>query len=216
MNRRNLALLLIAVLIFTMAACRAKQPEETIETTPATIPGVAENIFSEEDILMAMEDATESQETLGVEETTPVDQNNTEDATETTKSTEDAQVTESTKATEVTQATEPVKSTEATESTKPTESTRPTESTNATEATQTTQPTEATQPPQGGISLSGAAAEYARYNAMAPDEQVAFYNTFDSMEAFVAWYNNAKAEYDRQNPSIEIGNGNIDIGDLIG
>lgn len=57
---------------------------------------------------------------------------------------------------------------------------------------------------------------YEEYNAMSGEEQMAFFNTFDSMEDFVAWYNAAKEKHDSEHPDIEIGDGNIDIGDIIG
>lgn len=58
--------------------------------------------------------------------------------------------------------------------------------------------------------------EYEWYNALSGEEQMAFMETFDSMAAFFDWYNAAKAEYERLHPSIDIGDGNIDLGDLIG
>ena len=41
-------------------------------------------------------------------------------------------------------------------------------------------------------------------------------NSFDSVADFFAWYNAAKDEYEKQNPSVEIGGGSIDLGDIIG
>ena len=58
--------------------------------------------------------------------------------------------------------------------------------------------------------------EYEWYNALSGEEQMAFMETFDSMAAFFDWYNAAKAEYEQLHPSIDIGDGNIDLGDLIG
>ena len=74
-----------------------------------------------------------------------------------------------------------------------------------------TKPTEpaVTEPSSGSERVS-----YEEYNAMTPAEQVAYYNQFDSMEAFVQWYNEAKDAYDREHGAIDVGDGNIDLGDL--
>lgn len=73
-------------------------------------------------------------------------------------------------------------------------------------------PTESgTTEPEGGISY----VSYEEYNNMTPAEQLAYYNQFPSMEAFVQWYNEAKAEYDREHGAIDVGDGDIDLGDII-
>ena len=56
---------------------------------------------------------------------------------------------------------------------------------------------------------------YEQYQAMSGDEQYAYFNTFGSVEDFFAWYNAAKATYEKENPSIEIGGGSIDLGEII-
>ena len=43
---------------------------------------------------------------------------------------------------------------------------------------------------------------------------MAFFQEFESIEDFVAWYNAAKDEYDRLHPPIEVGSGKIDLGEL--
>ncbi|MBR2223812.1 MAG: hypothetical protein IJ973_05750, partial [Christensenellaceae bacterium] len=55
---------------------------------------------------------------------------------------------------------------------------------------------------------------YEAYHAMSGEEQRAFMESFDDIEDFFAWYNNAKAEYEAKNPDIEITDGNIDLGGL--
>ena len=58
---------------------------------------------------------------------------------------------------------------------------------------------------------------YEEYNALSGEEQEAYFNTFDSIEDFVAWYNTAKQEYEASVTQIEIGgDGEVDLGDLIG
>lgn len=56
-------------------------------------------------------------------------------------------------------------------------------------------------------------SEYEKYMAMSPEEQEAFFETFDSPEAFIKWFNNAKAKYEAGNDSIVVEGGGIDIGD---
>lgn len=56
-------------------------------------------------------------------------------------------------------------------------------------------------------------SEYEKYMAMSPEEQEAFFETFDSPEAFIKWFNNAKAKYESSNDSIVVEGGGIDIGD---
>ena len=94
-----------------------------------------------------------------------------------------------------------------TEPTTPSEPDKPTEPTAPTETETPTEPTVPSEP---------ASTSFEQYNAMSPEEQYAFFCTFSSMEDFVAWYNNAKAEYEAAHPGIDIGDGNIDIGDIIG
>lgn len=53
---------------------------------------------------------------------------------------------------------------------------------------------------------------YEYYISRSGEEQMAYYRTFPSMAAFNKWYNEAKAEYDRQHPKETIGpDGNIDL-----
>ena len=81
-----------------------------------------------------------------------------------------------------------------------------------------TEPTieETTQPEDEGVDIHPDEMTYEKYNAMSGEEQLAFFNSFASMEDFVAWYNAAKAKYDAEHPDIEVGDGNIDIGDIVG
>lgn len=77
-------------------------------------------------------------------------------------------------------------------------------------------PTEDTVPPttesNGQGSMSANAQAYAAWLNMSGEQQQEFMNSFDSIEAFFAWLNAAKAEYEAQNPGIDVGDGNIDIG----
>ena len=55
---------------------------------------------------------------------------------------------------------------------------------------------------------------FAEYLAMSEDEQVAFFNTFSSIDAFKEWYNAAKDEYDKNstNPGVS---GSVSEGDKL-
>lgn len=78
-------------------------------------------------------------------------------------------------------------------------------STQATQpSTQATQPsTQATQPssaPKDPVKM-----DYQTFQSMTGAEQRAFQDSFESIEAFFAWYNAAKEAYEKENPSIEVG-----------
>ena len=54
---------------------------------------------------------------------------------------------------------------------------------------------------------------YEEYNALTAEEQEKHFYSFDSVEDFFAWYNKAKAEYEKNQDYTEIGgDGEIDIG----
>ena len=56
---------------------------------------------------------------------------------------------------------------------------------------------------------------YEEYNAMSAEKQHEYFNSFESVEKFFEWYNSAKSEYEKNNPSIEIGSdGSIDLGEI--
>jgi len=57
---------------------------------------------------------------------------------------------------------------------------------------------------------------YEKYHAMKAEDQQAFFDSFDSIEGFFDWYKAAKAKYEKDNPDQEIGDGPIDLGDLVG
>ena len=99
---------------------------------------------------------------------------------------------------------------ETQETTAPTESTKPTESTTPTEATKP-QETKPTTPQQSAL-----AKEYTSYMDMSADQQMAYIESFDSIDAFMAWFNAAKEEYNKNDGAIEIGSGEIDLEALFG
>lgn len=77
---------------------------------------------------------------------------------------------------------------------------------------QSTEPPADTQPQAGGS--DPAKLTYEEYLAMSPYEQQAHYESFPSLEAYIAWHNAALAEYEENQSSIEV-TGGIDIGDFM-
>lgn len=58
--------------------------------------------------------------------------------------------------------------------------------------------------------------DYETFMAMDPALQRAYMESFESMDAFFAWYNAAKEAYELEHPSIDVGDGVIDLEDLVG
>ena len=56
---------------------------------------------------------------------------------------------------------------------------------------------------------------YEEYIAMSGADQKKYLESFESVEKFFKWFNAAKEQYDKENPSIEIGNGSIDMNEII-
>ena len=126
---------------------------------------------------------------------------------------EDSEFSEETKPTETetqTEATEVTEPTEATEPSKPNENTEPSKPTDPVEPETTAPTTEPTEPP------APAQMDYMTFQNMSAADQQAYMATFGGLDQFFAWYNQAKADYEAANPPIDVGDGNVDIGDLIG
>lgn len=69
-----------------------------------------------------------------------------------------------------------------------------------------TEPTEETIPQE--------LSDYEKFHALSPAEQQEFVESFASIDAFFEWYNAAQEEYERNNPSIDVGSGPIDLSKL--
>ena len=86
-----------------------------------------------------------------------------------------------------------------------------------TEAVEETEPPYAeSQPAQNQGDESSTEMTYEKYISMSGNDQMAFFNTFASVEDFVSWYNAAKEKYEAEHPYIEIENGEIDLDSLFG
>lgn len=81
---------------------------------------------------------------------------------------------------------------------------------------QTEDPTTAPGEPDDGESGNVSSITYEEYMNMSGEDQMAYFESFASVEDYFAWYNEAKAAYDKQNPPIEIEDGSIDLGELMG
>ena len=57
--------------------------------------------------------------------------------------------------------------------------------------------------------------DYASYKALSPKEQRAYMESFEDMDAFFEWYNAEKDKYEKENPSIEIDGGVIDLDEIV-
>lgn len=60
---------------------------------------------------------------------------------------------------------------------------------------------------------------FEEYNAMSGKDQELYFKSFESVEAFFAWYNRVKAEYEAEHGGSGIiigGDGSINFGDLVG
>lgn len=55
---------------------------------------------------------------------------------------------------------------------------------------------------------------YEEYIALSAAEQQAYFKRFERYEDYFTWYSKAKAEYEKKNPSVEIDDGAVNIGDL--
>lgn len=53
--------------------------------------------------------------------------------------------------------------------------------------------------------------DYETFMAMSPSEQQAFMESFDSIEDFFVWFQEAKQKYEDEHPSVDVGDGNVTI-----
>lgn len=59
-------------------------------------------------------------------------------------------------------------------------------------------------------------SEYESFQNMDPDAQQKYMDSFDSIDAFFDWYNSAREEHEQKFPDIEISDGTVDMGEIIG
>lgn len=56
---------------------------------------------------------------------------------------------------------------------------------------------------------------YEEFCALSPAQQEACMESFDSVEDFFVWYNKVKAEYEASHPSVDVGDGDINLEDYL-
>lgn len=56
---------------------------------------------------------------------------------------------------------------------------------------------------------------FEKYRSLSSAEQAEFRNLFDTVSDFFVWYNAAKAEYEENRDEIEVGDGKVDLGDIM-
>ena len=56
---------------------------------------------------------------------------------------------------------------------------------------------------------------YETYIAMSPEDQQAFFETFDGPESFFNWYNGEKEKYEKEHAGDAVTGDSIDLGDYI-
>ena len=227
MNRKRIALALVVIMLLCIGCGKKKDDvaeslpmPEVLETQPQSesLPGTAVNEFSPD----GFEEMEETNPTVAPEDRYDEEPETTEPKATEPKPTEpkptEPKPTEP-KATEP-KPTEPKPTEPKPTEPKPTEpkptEPKPTEP-NPTEPKPTepkpTEP-EPTEPEVTEPVEEVHQVTYEEYNNMSPEEQVAFIKKFDSMQDFLAWYKQAKAEYEKDNGSIDIEDGNIDLGGI--
>ena len=63
--------------------------------------------------------------------------------------------------------------------------------------------------------VHGEDVSYTDYVAMTAQQQLEFIYGFSTIEGFLEWYDVEKTKYNEQNPGQDLGDGEIDIGDLL-
>lgn len=191
MNRNMKKLLCILAAILLLAGCRAGGGETTAPSDQTTAPAVT---FPNGEGVEEWDDPVETDPVEPIPDgtTEPVTTQPPEDPTDPQKQPDSTEPP--------VQGTEPpVHGTEP-----PTQNTQP--------PAQSTEPPATTAPQVGGS--DPADVTYEEYLAMSPYEQQAHYESFPSLDAYIAWHNAALAEYEENQSSIEV-TGGIDIGDFM-
>ena len=212
-----LAVLLVALLAAIFAIPRLlgstvdpTEPEQTEESLP---PGV-ENWFTgdeeeetSETEAEAVTDGADQEQTDGPTDAA-AEENNVADATNPTTGSGTADSTKPTTGSNAADATNPTVGGGSSQPTNPTtggNATQPTKpDSNQEEATEATAPAPTNPAP--------AKLSYEQYEAMSAAQQREFMMSFADVEDFFDWYNDAKAEYEKQHPDIEIEDGKVEIG----
>lgn len=195
MKKRVFALLLIAVLLLAGCGKKKDQEETTVpaqsaaeETTMVTVPGVADSIFDENGNVVAEYTVpeTEMDSTKPTETKPPV-------VIPTGPGGSDGAGLQDPEAPEDPDISAPVKPTQPAEQ-KP----------------EPTQPKEKEPEESDSTELT-----YEKFQDMSPSQQQSTMESFGSIQDFFKWYENAKQEYETANPPIDVGDGSLDMEDIV-
>ena len=76
--------------------------------------------------------------------------------------------------------------------------------------------TEPTTPPSEPVQEPDSTMNYEDYIKLSAKEQKAYRESFENLAAFFTWYNAEKKEYEEQQSKVNIGDGTIDLEDIMG
>lgn len=231
MRKIWILLLIVVVLVVCFVRCGSTVYDTAQTETAVTQPQPTEEAVSEAEETQTTESQTlpdsyaliDAQEAFG--ETEGTKPSKTEESSSTTKGN-----SSSSKTTKPTQASKP--STTATtapkDTSEPTEAEQdPSQPSSATKPEDPSEPTsgqpedpsepseeETVDPSEPDESQSG--VTYEEYMAMTGDQQQTYYTSFASADAFFAWFNEAKKEYDEQKQEVELGDKPVDLEQILG
>lgn len=80
---------------------------------------------------------------------------------------------------------------------------------------QETKPQETTPPETVPVKPDGTKVSFEQYNNMSSADQQAFFESFENVDAYLAWYDAALKEYENSKNVIEIAGGSVDLGELM-
>lgn len=80
----------------------------------------------------------------------------------------------------------------------------------------TTSPTEPGNPAETEPEEPVASMDYEQFTALSGAEQREYMESFESIDAFFAWYNAAREQYQKDHPSMDVGDGEFDFGEDFG
>ncbi|MBQ8914622.1 MAG: hypothetical protein IJ046_00425 [Clostridia bacterium] len=199
MNIKLLSLILAVLLVFSLASCTVKDDaeggEETTDKAEETTGEISGGIELDSDLV----DTDEKNDPSDTKK--PVDSEGTKDTA--SKDTTDKKGENNEK--------DPEETTKSDGKKEPVDTKKPAKDETEKAPADTTVKTEETKPAPNPADVT-----YEEYHAMKADDQQAFFESFGSIEDFFDWYKAAKAKYEKDNPDQEIGDGPIDLGDLIG
>lgn len=224
---KKLLSILVVMVLMTAVGCKKRAeemqllPEATsepavTETVESIAPGIEDSEFGDETVETTVPTEADTPEQDDIpQETDAPEQTETPEREEAPQETREPEKTEEPSQDDIPQnTTEPEKPQETEPDNTQPEAEKPTD----TPETETTVPsTEATETPEenGGDSTGTDLTEYEKFHALSPEEQQQYVESFEDIDQFFDWYNSSKEEYEAANPPIDVGDGEIDMGEII-